>query len=757
MIRTREITISQNFFDHINSLKLDDSKMIYGMKASIVHTIFPSFDDFYKDLLSRFSILATLMYRIYQTEDFLKNTELSQEDFHEIQMVIDTHLDIMLSIEKTGWYTDKELTCDTKENRYVTDYPESIFHCFFPHDLRFYDVFELPDISINFNMSAKFFDIESSHASQGIGEIIGHLFGKKPIPYICGKRQLVDMLLEECQKFSDLSDLCRDIFMVSLLGNYVVCKERPGFSQRVKIVNFMRNSTNHEFLTWISNNPLLCLFIFREYYIFMTERDYCLHKLLLSCSRISEFSEITIDCMESVRIVLDLELKEEIVNFKDLKEQESKINVILKKSHSKTLRIECKSLKYIPEIHVFMQMEAIYMKIPQSKKNELKRQYDVKEKLTIDKVDRYLDPIDGRFLITETMLIPEEGLLKIENLVHKLKVMRSMNDQNFIPVTSLREIGISENTYLKFSEYYYRFSCMEDSDHSMENKLLELSKNDPMDFDRLRLFFGLIYKNHRNCAMNLPSDIKSQQVEAIRLKRRIAPWEEISEDMHSMFYCTNCKKWANMLIESQSLQNLNTFNPINMGVNIENLGMFCLSYIQCQGSKKRRHRKLKDLEFNENSNFEDKKNNRIEKYICSKTKLVRYDMLGIIRKLDGINYCLCTICAALIVFDGTKWSNDTFITCGNHKENTMLKTNYRTIEFKKICLFCDMPNQKRKKTLEFVEIYVVEDTQDIYIFKSFIICKYHHEKHILNMTEKFPRMSHILTRLVDSKTYTSRF
>lgn len=248
----------------------------------------------------RYSVVWALLLRLWISHDKMKEFDpllvtvtsehenLQRNNFLRWQLFIDTHIDLVRYILRTGHYYD----CNLLDSRKNKDNNGSVCAVkqYMPLDRNFAYAGNLPDMTSCVFAGNMWYDGRPKYKVVTLSHALIHIIASKTQPKKCQLRNFLNIIYKYVAKFPILRDFFREMLRVSLLGNYEHARCRPHFETRIKLyeeltlgsgterANGGYNDTN--FFYFLLDNDKLVFQATKEFYMYNNERNYALDMIM---------------------------------------------------------------------------------------------------------------------------------------------------------------------------------------------------------------------------------------------------------------------------------------------------------------------------------------------------------------------------------------------------------------------------------------------------------------------------------------------
>ena len=676
---------------------------VYGFNKETVLDIVMKGED---EIAKNYTAFIALLYRLTLAHRQMKKAQMRKDKAttFRFQLYIDMHIDIANYIETNSVFTDDNLLDEQISSPVKNLYPDEarISYCG-----------ELPDITACIDAGNLWYDVRSKDKS--MVACIVHLIICKIQNQKCQIRNFVSILYEYYKQYPCILSLFKSFLEVSMLGNYPHCTFRPEFRKRMKIRSSFHGSniSDHQMILWMHENEHTVYYCTKEYYMYAVDQQYILESILLETKNWIQVKEYIIKATEITRILLS--------QFEDLTEHDAKGKDLFQVIESEVSSIHKKGLKYISKLRKSHFIPVILNVMKKHHEHKIINQKSTKDQ----KSENYLS----------------KEVLESIDFVSK----SSRNKEGTVELSWLKCLGISEGGYNMIRNLYFKYETNRIADNAITRYISQIHSNRKEDFHLIRVYLSYLQSNRRIKSFKLSADYYKNQLEALREKYCIPPWEQLPEEADLYYYCEVCQKWASPVVEygpKKLYTNIYARGTMNSLYDMENDQMYCEKQITSNVIKKY----MESGDYEDREDMDNKKKARaIRKHKETSgwhnTPLKAVHMLGRCQEVNQKLWALCEVCAQIIQFEGVRFGKQGF-TCGMHrkdmteplssKQNEQMKDRECPLfkarcEFEVIlkrrperCVYCDLDQESVKDGL--VPIRLIKEDKGKYLFELEYLC-----------------------------------
>lgn len=444
-----------------------------------------------------------------------------------------------------------------------------------------------------------------------------HLISKS-LPQRCTIRNLSDILRDYCQKHQYVYNFVIACMKSSLLGLYAHATTRPPFHIRKKLIDVFQTKTKNEFLQWLMRgHQQLLFYVIKEFLVFSCKLIPSLYSEIIIRYSWDKFEEGVCNAMNAVRRY----------------EKWDPENPLLFKDVEKRLADENKC-----------QIHNLYRPLKASFASTV-----------ISECDR----LDEDKCITKSHIkIKPEW----RDLMYKIAIRTTENE---IPFDLLACFRVSPSTINQISNIQEIFN-EDGSKQNLKSFLGGLSRH---DFECVRDFCDSYDRKANIRVFMLPAHTYTRQCVALRRKHRVPTGKPLPDNVGEVMVCLNCKQFKSFVNKHDNKgkpQNLYAYGHKKVLVEYtctedgeEKLMTYCGRRCEKSDGKKRHNYSNTDYssymdiseiqlitQQNERKRKRASKEARKESLndVCSRTPLVKINLLGRILQFYGKLYTICPSC-----------------------------------------------------------------------------------------------------------------
>lgn len=593
----------------------------------------------------KFSILIAVVYRVGTLEILKKETGICPLQALSIQLLIDTHIDLICEMNRERMYKDSNLSSVTKyhtgtRSLYVTNYP---------HDMRFAYPGDLPNMSQIVDMTNIWVDTLDKKKDTTLAQALCKLVISKTQIYKCQTRNVNDLIDDYLLKFPDLVVLFRKFILLSMLGNYTLAKFRPSVTARCHILDFFGTDhmyfTNDQIRIWIKENSRLALFFIRELYVYIVASNPVLDAFAEAYDGWEKTKKVIMETGDSVRNVYSDFLKCHGVGetFRFGTHFHDEIDRVVSTGNKNFLGLVKKLTKATPQVFVSREFEKVHASKAMDKLKETR--------------DLYSD------------YIGEETEKNMKMIVSHMYETETPSSPLFVKTKWLKAFGISESSYTKFRDMWYEYCCGGMPDNSVKVRIRKIFEDSELDFHIIRAYLHYVVEFSNTAEYLTSIQTLINQESAYKMKIRSPPWNGIVKDHLHIYYCHNCNTCANVVLNDDTCPNpkyINSITSSSVGYNIKSGELVCMSELESACTKKMKT----ELQKTKTEIVTEKHASLSRKYkskmMCVETPVENVPLFGTIKCMGDSMYTRCSKCAGLIEY-GPKAISHSGITCGLHE------------------------------------------------------------------------------------------
>lgn len=591
------------------------------------------------------TVVAALLLRLWWAHYLIRvDCKPRQDRCNEFrwQLFIDTHIELCAYILTHGSFRDTVLL----DPDYNTLQPlVHIVDTLYPHDIRFYYSGELPDLTPCLDYGNLWFDMRPR--TDTLLSALVHIFICKPQSQKCQVRNFIRILLRYFKAYPVMVILLRMIIRVSLLGNYPFCTYRPSFKRRMEIYrSFEQLRINNDLFLWMVENECVVYMMTKEFYSYLVCEQYVLDIVLSKTGQWQEVKKLTQESMDTMRLMLDT-----LNGY----ERHIRITEELQERHNESLHYISKLRKgNFPDIVL-----ALMTKIHERNQTANVLRADDFHRFVPENIRQYLELVAG---------------------------VVADNTSGYVELRWLKCVGITDDGYERIRSLYFEYEQLDIADNALERHLLRIYEGCTNDFYLIMYYLKAIVTIYAEREYPLPLSCLLNQVQALRMRLRLLPWEELSAETDDLYYyCKSCGKWACPMVDTASPKGaLNVYaRGCDKALRDHQTGdLYCgkqsssavtAAGASSKGSGGRHQQQPAAL----NRQVKVNRKHR-EVTACVDTKLTPVHMLGKVKRVDGKFAVLCECCAAMMEYNQSKFSSQG-MTCSHHRRDPVISEVHATI------------------------------------------------------------------------------
>lgn len=496
-----------------------------------------------------------------------------------------------------------------------------------PHGRRFVWGGELPDLSTLLPMANMWHEIRPVLKENVVCELI-HLLLCKTQHHKCQIRNIIRILWIYAGRHNVLIRLIKDIVHVVLMGNWPHASYRPSFMARMELrqssIRFMNDAGFDESINWMSMHRRIVYFSLKEYYLYLLGHcspaesvlretqyhdlhkqsvfrvmDTVRHMIDRSSPQLSlvegELKRVHNDCLKfltklrkgSFVRVVRAKLKTWTVPFLKKKMKEA---VDLLKGSEKTgsLAVEASRPVWVPQnaarsapwgCSILLELEPEFLA-------RILMNLDLRNLAMASRTCRkicalcwnepivlrqcmarslpFLPPALAEMLWPVTQIDLESETLRNITLAAQYSAAR---DDGWFDARWLPVLGMTQEGYEAVKKLYLYYDWKDGPDNAISKRFLPIYRHSPRDF---AIFYGFVSEVVRCQNIEIrPLDVGTvrYQVEVLRMRSGVKPWEPTPDDIGARHYCAGCARWADVVV-----------TPEVSDTNIYALGLASASY-----------------------------------------------------------------------------------------------------------------------------------------------------------------------------------
>jgi hypothetical protein len=628
----------QKFFKwNIESATQDN---LYGLSKECAEWIYGSPD-------KEFTIMKSVLVRVEFGHRLMRffSVEEDKTMLFASQLFIDTHLDLMVHVVRSGVFTNEGLLDNYKSEVDI----QSSFTKYYPHDSRFAYCGDAPDFTTCADLGNIWFDIRPR--IRNLISYIIHIFCSKTLKHKCSKRNFLRILIKKyVDDFPVLNEIYKMIIEISLMGNYPHANFRTNFVKRLEIRQEFHHvrqfDDNQTFHKWMKANEEMIVCITKEFHMYTVVAMYALDIRMEETKNWKSIKMICVKSMDMIRsMISNFKLNSNVFNgvVPSFTEEDAVFQL--------TLRIK-------DRLAVLEQkMSVLLDKLKKCNFLNLMLSYIEKfyQSVIVDK--------------KSTVYIGSESVLSQEVVqgIETVATYVSLKYNNFVPTRYLKCFGISEQSYEEIRDFYYRYEALNTPDNSVKAVLENIYQRSKEDFFIIRTYFQGIKKCRSVEVFPFTMEQYESAMYSLKVKRMVEPWMPLTEEHTRYYFCVVCNKWACPIVDPNCLSSV---------VNIFSLGkekvsrdpytkqLFCGKQITSITIKNTIET---DVYFFEGEIDDEGLAKQIRTHKssvnCTTVPLCWVQFFGKIIRIGGKGWAACSICTQPTVFEGAKFGANGFTCC----------------------------------------------------------------------------------------------
>lgn len=565
---------------------------------------------------------------------------------------------------------------------------------------------------------AKHFGSETSNKNQStrLVETMSYIISKSVMHNKCMIRNFAEVTCRPSATFPVILKFVRQMFILTFIGSYMTSYIRPSFCKALfYYVQFQEQVTFDEDIEkFLLEYPYIVFFVFREFLFYNMEcsmmDDYI--ESITSGDSWDKLKAASRDACDYIR--LTIEKKINIYGNKDINERidylkimEEMHNNIQKEIHDNTRKFfSASNVGFENVIHEFM--KAVF----------------------ISKQGKPEDMVLSEYFDMQTF----------KECIEICSIQQSICRK--IDLSWLSILGVSDYVYNVFRRWCFDFEVYYEAPHSYKREIEKLWSYSKKDFVICFFFFQELITKRKKWTMNLSYEIATRQIEAVRNKMGLELTDPTPEFIGKGYYCRKHDMWMQPVIKPYYQQN----DPSVMYESFLTKSVFNFEThkICCIGSKTVDNddniiQSAVSTSVLSGSNVSDKSCNE---------ELEEYDMLGKLVCINGVPWCLCSVCGSMMEYDNSKVFTHA-ISCLNHGEHihnvekfgTPAPVRYDVYKFGMMpfcvqtkCYFCgDLLSKKRHASKYKVLKMMNDDMRIVYLNVCLADCQLiYNNSHLIN-------------------------
>jgi len=460
-----------------------------------------------------------------------------------------------------------------------------------------------------------------------------HLISKS-LPQRCTIRNLSDILHEYSRKHDYVFDFVMACMKASLLGLYKESIVRPPFHIRKVLLRVFKEKSKNEFLQWmLMDHQQLLFYIIKEFLVFACKLVPSLYDEIIQRYSWQKFEEGVSTAMNSVRKYEYWEESDPLL-FANVESMLASVNK--------------------------QQIHHLYRPIKTS------FAYAVMSECV---------RIDEERCVTKANAVTE---LKWKDLMHEIAIRTKERHIPFELLECFRISQASINSLTHIQEVFME----EGSKSSLKQFLLQLNRH---EFEVIRDYADAFDRKANVRIYDLPVHTYINQCIALRRKHRIKNGTPIPNHVGEVLVCKNCKTFKSFVNHHDNkgvVQNLYAYGHqkvlVEDDTDGDELKIYCGKRCDKSDGKKRHNYNsefssflnLTDAEISQSNLLRQRKREAkefkkdYENEICSKTELIKVNLLGRILQFYGKLYTICGSCGNPMTYSGKYFNGKNGFYCG---------------------------------------------------------------------------------------------
>ncbi len=565
-----------------------------------------------------------------------------------------------------------------------------------PHGRRFVWGGELPDLSTLLPMANMWHEIRPVQKENVVCEMI-HLLLCKTQHHKCQIRNIIRILWIYAGRHGILIKLIKDIVHVSLMGNWPHADYRPSFLTRMELrrssILFMNEVGFDESINWMSIHRRIVYFSLKEYYLYLLSFCSPAESVLRETQYHDLHKESVFRVMDTIRHMIDQhcglrtpssvvmpliesELKRvhnDCLKFLTKLRKGNFVRVVLAKLKTWTIPFLKKKMK---ESFDLLKLSANSLLLPCDHHHHRvwvprnagtpPSSCSILLELQPEFLARVLMNLDLRSLAMASLTCRQINMMCNEPIVLRRSIAVSVppgtfgitqidlgdaalraitlaaqysaaRDDGWFDARWLPALGMTREGYEAVKQLYLYYDWKDGPDNAISKRFLPIYEHSPRDFAVFYAFVSEVVRCQNIEVRPLDVGTIRHQIEALRMRVGIKPWEPTPDDIGTRHYCAGCARWADVVVI-----------PEASDTNVYALGLASASYDAI------------------NRILHCKRN--MTPGCC--LPLRTFNMIGVVVRMSGTKrpskwYALCATCGIL-----TAWSEDRMTSkgpdCGAH-------------------------------------------------------------------------------------------
>jgi len=544
---------------------------------------------------AKYQIYCTLGYHMHLVEKLTQESHVTNEIRYFLYMYMDQHLPLMIHMEDVEEYTNEYLLTNYGEGAPIQKHEPSMDYIFHQG--------LIPNV-INYIPDCSFWsDIRSK--SNPIVHVLS-----KGLPQRCQIRNMREILNKYSRKHDLVYDFILACIKCSLLGMYKTCVVRPGLRVRIRLYRKFNNLSKVEMLQWmLGDHQQLLFYVIKEFLIFGVRDIPSIYMEIERRYFWDKFEQCVNKAMNTVRA--HIEDSENIMQFRGIESQMIAINK--QQVH-----------------HLFRPTRHLFCNVIGTE---------------CERID------DGNFV----------DFVRKETSTENRELMYEMAMR--IPVTKrvefdwLKYFHVSANTIKKISQIQDTYIADGTKGH-LKTFLSGLSR---YEFECIRDLCEAFDRKFHIRIFSLPKHTYIEQCKALRRKYNIMNGEEMPNTVGETYLCLECKQFKGFITKKErgKIVNLFAYGHSKVLIDDQTMTLYCGKRSEKVDSKKRNQIipeyssfidvNMQEIEAANNvrnrKRIAKEKRKDMKNQTCSKTPLVKINMVGVLLEFYGKMYMHCPSCA----------------------------------------------------------------------------------------------------------------
>ena len=578
-------------------------------------------------------IYCTLGYHMKLVGDLIEEPHITNEIRYFLTMYMDMHIPLMIHLEEAESPTDEYLLTDYGEGAPIQKHEPSMEYIFHQG--------LIPNV-INYIPDCSFWSDIRSKTNP-----IVHVLSKG-LPQRCQIRNMREILNKYSRKHDIVYEFIFACLKCSLLGMYESCTTRPSLAVRIRLYRKFNSISKAELLQWmLGDHQQLLFYVIKEFLIFGVRDIPSIYAEIERRYYWDKFEQCVNKAMNTVRA--NIEDSDQIMHFKGIEAQLVAIN---KQQVHHLFR---------PSRHLF-----------------------------------------ANVVITECERIDDS------NFVDYLRKDTDKSNKQLMYEMAVR-VEISEKTEFDWLKYFNVSETVIKKMNQIQDTYIVDGTKGPLktflsspnrhDFECVRDLCEVFDRKFNVRIFTLPKHLYIAQCKALRRKHRIANGVKMPDRVGETFACLECKQFKGFITKRErgKIVNLFAYGHSKVLIDDETMQFYCGKRSDKVDSKKRNqiipeYSSFIDVNVDElvkANNIRNRKRiaketrKELRNKVCSKTPLVKLNMLGVLLEFYGKMFMYCPTCANFMEVTCENYTKDG-IYCGCCLQHGKLYTSV-SCEWCKIC------------------------------------------------------------------------